>query len=413
MFKLKNKNLGLFLMIAGNFIYALSQFGIVSMITKLSIKESLGYYTLSSSILSPIFLLFQLNFRSILATDIQNKFNYNSMKKISICIGVIALLFSTILISTIYSSKTLLLVTIFLGLSKIVEYVQEIGYGYYQKNAMINNIAFSKSLRGIFSMGLSYIVLITFNSIYYVTFSIFLSWLLVYIFYDKRFTILEKSILIPIKELFIQAKELIKIGLPLGISASLDSLIANVPRYFVTLFIGIKEVGYFSAMIYLMNMGQIIITSINQTFLTKLSYLLFNDFHKYKKLKNKLISLSLFFGTLVFIITFFGGDVILLILFDSSFVKYLNILQILMFAALIWYVSGILYVCLLATKKFNAQLYIYIISAIAMFFSLLILVPLYGMIGAAVGLIVTYAVRLVCSYIILMNLEKKIIRGET
>ncbi|KGT08083.1 hypothetical protein NV63_18560 [Elizabethkingia anophelis] len=66
-----------FFMILGNGFFAFSQWVQLSIISKYTSIEILGFYTLALSIVSPIFMLSSLQLRTILVTDSKIEFNFN------------------------------------------------------------------------------------------------------------------------------------------------------------------------------------------------------------------------------------------------------------------------------------------------------------------------------------------------
>lgn len=403
--KLKGKMKSISL-ISGNIIFAFSQFVILSMITKSYDKISLGYFTLAISLTAPIFMFFQMNYRTVYATSLNGEINFKKIKLLSIIQSFIALILSLLITFFLYRNTLLLLITLNIGLSKIIEGVQEVAYGYYQKDKKINNVAFSKGIRGFLAIFICYILIYKINaSFIYASLSYFIAWGLTFVFFDAP--ILAKSQNMSIKDEK-RYSEIIKLGLPLGITVFLDSLIANSPRYYVSLFLGFKEVAYFSSLLYFMNLGQIVVTSITQTYISELSFSIDNNLTKYFELKKKLIIMSLLIGIGIVLFPILFSDLILPIVFDYSFVKYKNEFILIMVAAAIWYLAGIYHTCILATRKFAKQSIIFIITFIVMQIFLLIFVPILGLLGACISLILSYLVRLIISMYMLNKIEKEI-----
>lgn len=401
--KAKIKSLSL---ISGNLVFAFSQFVILSMITKNYEKVSLGYFTLALSLTAPIFMFFQMNFRTIYATSKNNEIDFKQIKNLNIFQSIIALFLSMIITYVSYKNLVLLAVVISIGLSKIIEGIQEVTYGYYQKSKKINDIAISKGVRGALAIFICYVMIyILKTNVIIASLSYFISWGLTFLFFDFRKIKLDK----PLNSKFRKKNlDLIKLGLPLGLTVFLDSLIANSPRYYVSFFLGFKEVAYFSSLLYFMNLGQIVVTSITQTYISELSFAIDNRYEKYVEIKKKLIIMSIIIGILIILFPILFSEIILPIVFDSSFIKYKNEFILIMIAAAIWYLAGIYHTCILATRKFTKQSIIFIITFVIMQGLLLLLVPIYGLYGACISLILSYFVRLIISMHMLYKIEKEI-----
>lgn len=392
-------------LICGNVIFAFSQFVILSMITKNYDKISLGYFTLSISLTAPIFMFFQMNYRTIYATSLRDEISFKKIKTLNLLQSFIALGISLIITYIFYKNLSLMIITFNIGISKIVEGIQEISYGYYQKRKKINSIALSKGLRGVLAILICYLLVYKLKANFiYASLSYFIAWSITLVFFDSH-NVKDKEMICKNEKSYL---DIIKQGFPLGVTVFLDSLIVNSPRYYVSIFLGFQEVAYFSSLLYFMNLGQIVVTSITQTYISELSSSIDTNFNKYLELKKKLIVMSLLIGIIIIIFPVLFSDFILPIVFDKSFIQYKNEFVLIMVAAAIWYLAGIYHTCILATRRFTKQSIIFIITFIVMQLFLLIFVPVFGLIGACISLVLSYLVRLFISMYMLRKIEKEI-----
>src|ERR1700674_1440657 len=62
--------------LAGNVIYALCQFGMLSCLAKLGNASIVGQYALALAIAAPVFMLTNLQLRAVQATDARNEYDF-------------------------------------------------------------------------------------------------------------------------------------------------------------------------------------------------------------------------------------------------------------------------------------------------------------------------------------------------
>jgi len=67
-----------FFMLLGNGSFAFSQWFQISLIAKYSSIDTLGYFTLTLSIISPIFMFTSLQLRTLIITDVESKIQFNT-----------------------------------------------------------------------------------------------------------------------------------------------------------------------------------------------------------------------------------------------------------------------------------------------------------------------------------------------
>ncbi|UQF71506.1 hypothetical protein M2901_02385 [Vagococcus lutrae] len=391
-------------LIMGNLIFAASQFIMLSLVAKNYNKIELGYFTLSLSITAPIFMFLQMNYRTIYATSKEGQISFKKLSKMTLVQSFFALIISCVITLILYNDLILVYIVCCIGLSKLVEGNQEVIYGKYQKNGDIYSIALSKGLRGLLSIFVTILNIYIFKqNIIITSLSYFIAWLLTFLIVDFKTILLDEVRVLA----GLSIKNVLKMGIPLGLTVFLDSLIVNSPRYYVSLYIGVREVGYFSSLLYFMNLGQIIVTSVIQTYISDLSRYIDTSFRNYLNLKRKLLVMSILIGSVVILIPLFFSNILLPLVFDSSFLQYKTEFVLIMIAAAIWYIAGIYYACILATRKFQKQSVIFLSTFIVMQSLLKILVPVYGVRGACFSLILAYLFRLVISMAMLRNIEKK------
>jgi O-antigen/teichoic acid export membrane protein len=397
----------------GNTLFGLSQWILISLMAKIGNIQMVGEYTLALGITAPLFLLLNLNLRSMQATDQKDEFDSKYYFLLRIITSSITILI-TIFIITLFNYKISLSIIIFLvAFIKLIESQSDVVYGYFQKIEYMKLISLSKVIRGILNLLVVSILLLTTNSLILSLLGMLLMDLLLFFRFDLINLYKNNVPRLKLYDLFTVIKDKRKLklifltGIPLGISNFLDSLTINSQRYIIESTLSIKELGYYSSITFIMMSGQTIIGALANAALPRLTRYFAEDIKKYIKLINLLILIGLIIGMSLILTSLLFGDSILSFIYTKEFATYTNIFILIMIAGSVWYITGFLNAALLATRKFNYQLYVYLSSFIATFVSTILLTKDLGIIGAAYGLLIGMAVRFLFILMILIYIVSK------
>lgn len=392
----------------GNIFFALSQWLIISTISKFGNIEMVGEYTLALAITSPFFLLMNFNLRSMQATDQENELDFIHYFVFRNITSIIALfLVLVFLLFLDYSTATTIVIFI-IGLIKIIESQSDIVFGYFQKIENMKFISISKIIKGIINVLTTYLVLLITNSLLVALFFMLFANIILLLFFDIKNLYKSGVNTIKVREFFLLKNNkkifttIIIMGIPLGISSMLDSLTVNSQRYIIESTLSISEVGYYSSIVYLMVFGQTIVGALAHAILPRLARYFINDLKEYVKFTIFLSIGGILLGGLLVTFTFFFGNTILVLLYTDEFESYSDIFLIVMIVASIWYLVGFLNTALLATRSFNFQFPVYFLSFLVTFILTFVLSNSYGLIGAAYALLGGMITRLLIILIVLV-----------
>src|SRR5690625_3330578 len=154
--------------------------------------------------------------------------------------------------------------------------------------------------------------------------------------------IIEKRYLLNRKTFVLKSiKKVILIGLPLGFVQMVFSFNTSFPRYLLEYFESTEILGYFSAISYILVIGNLMMNAITQNFLPFLSRKIHRkEFKSFKK--NVYINLTLFslgLGVLSVVISYFFGESFLKFVYGVEYAKYADILVLMSIALAINFVS--------------------------------------------------------------------------
>lgn len=396
--------------LVGNIVFGLSQFLVISLISKFGTIEMVGVYTLALGITAPVFLLLNFNLRSIQATDQKNEYSflyYFSFRSLTSMITLFIIVIILLLADySLFTSSIILIVTI----TKFIESQSDVVFGYFQKIEYMRVISLSRIIRGILTVLVIGLALLTTKSIVFALIGMMAVNLLVFIFFDMKNLYKEAIQKVRFSDLFLVMKDkkmlllMFAMGLPLGLASALDSLTINSQRYVIEFSLSIEEVGYYASITYLMISGQTIVSALSHAVLPRLTVYFTDNYKKYIRLVYLLVFLGIGMGLILTAITHIWGPVILTILYTEEFMNYSNVLFIVMIIASIWYLTGFLNAALLATRKFTSQLYIYLLSFLVTFIFTIIFTTDFGLMGSAYALLAGMTTRLLAIIIVLVRI---------
>ncbi|MBM7095680.1 oligosaccharide flippase family protein [Bacillus sp. H-16] len=373
----------------GSSIYALSQWILIITIMRVGSPHDAGVYSLGLALSAPIIMLINLNFRAMQSTDLSIRFGFNAFKVTRILGN--ALFFCVFLIILAITNYNIEIATalVLIALIKIIESFSDLYYGLFQYNERLDLVAKSTILRGVLGtllFGFGYYI---FKDLSLALVLMLVMWTLNLIFFDiKNGKYFLKEMQSEAKNLKI--KSLIKIGLPIGLVSFIASLNVNIPRLVFEQYLTLEDLGYFTAIFYLVLVIGKFMTSLSSATLPRMANLYENgNLISFFKIFKLIMFLLMFFSSLTIMISYFWGSELLLFVYGEDYYS-LNILLILiMIYGLFNYLGFAFEIGLNAMKKYEFRLYIEIFVTLAVIFSSIYFIPNFGLNGGAIALIIS------------------------
>ncbi|MFF2156613.1 lipopolysaccharide biosynthesis protein [Paenibacillus chitinolyticus] len=381
---------------AGNVVYALCQWGMLSVMAKLGNAQMVGQFALGLAITAPFYMFSNLQLRGILASDSQNQNSFNEYVGLRILASFIAFLLIVLTVFIAGYPLQTAIVIILIGIAKGAESVSDIIFGLLQKNERMDRVAISLMYKGIASLLLlGVLVWVTENIIFGVAgYALaFVGILAVYDLYSsRRYEKIQPTF--SISSLW----PLIRISAPMGVVMLLISLNTNIPRYFIESFMSIEQLGFFSAISYVMVAGTTVVGALGQSAVPRLSkYYAGNNKNDFVGLMKKLLIIGFLLGLGGVLIVLFMGENILTIMYRPEYGQYTNVFLLIMIGSGIGYVASFLGYAMTSARKYSIQPYIFLLVLLSSVLSCFWLVPRQGLIGAAWSLIISSVVNLLGS----------------
>jgi len=133
--------------LAGNLIYALCQFGMLSALAKLGNASIVGQYALALAIAAPVFMLTNLQLRAVQATDARHEYrfaDYFTLRIVATLLGILVIVGIAGITRYDLPTKTLI---VLVACAKAVETISDVIAGHLQKMERLDKVARALMLR--------------------------------------------------------------------------------------------------------------------------------------------------------------------------------------------------------------------------------------------------------------------------
>ena len=391
-----------------NLAYAACQWGILVVLAKVGSPELVGLFVLAMALTAPVFVCASLKLREIQATDQSGQFrfgDYLGMRLLSttLALGVVA----AIGWGAGYRQSALLAVLL-MGLAKAVESISDVIYGLLQQHERMDRVAHSRAAHGLATLaGVGFGVLAT-GDVVGAAGGLALARLLVLIGCDLPLAcwILGSGQLSRLRPIFAlePLRRMSLLGLPLAGTTLLTSLEINIPHYFVATSLGVSDLGVFGAIAALITAGGIFTRATNQVASPRLATMFHSgDIAGFRRLLCRMLAVYLALGIAGVAMVPLLGQWLLTFLFRAEYAVHTDLLLVVMCAAAVAYQAGALTTALIAIRVIHRQFPLRMFTAATSLVACAVLVPVYGIRGAALALVVAKLPFVIASLIIVFR----------
>ncbi len=409
---------------AGNVVYAICQWGIFVVLAKLGTPDMVGQISLAFAITAPISLFTDLKLRSIQATDSKKEYLFGDyLATRIITIGFFFLFLFIIVLFSNYNTDSVVII-ISVAIAKAFDSLSDISYGFLQQHERMKRIAISRIIQGLVQSLVFAIIIFLFKNIMIGAIFFALASCLVTILYDINSVMIVNKIVSDseqnsgksVKERYYEVyprwdKEkiikLIKMGLPLGLAVASTSFYINIPKYFIKYYLGITDLGIFSALSYIIVGGGLVINALSQSASPRLArYWVTQNLKEFDDLFYKLIVLGVSLGILIMIFIFIFGKNLILLFYSSVYAEKFNILILVVLSSCIQYGYVFCGTAISAMRNFKVQLPIQTISTFIVLSLSYLFIKDYGLIGAGWAMLVVSLFEAIAYVTVFSGLRK-------
>lgn len=390
--------------LAGNLVYAASQWGMIVLLARLGSPQTVGQYSLALAVSAPIYMALNLQLRGVQAIDAAQTYRFGDYLTLRLIMTVVALIILTLIVQN-YDPEVRLVIGL-IGIAKAFESISDVLYGRMQARERMDIIARSTLIKG----PLSLFALLTgflLGGLSGAAGVLAGSWLLLLLTYDlpnaRRLSESRDLRLGGISILW----QLFKTAFPLGIVMGLISLSVNVPRYQIESSWGISSLGIFSALAYLMVALGVVIGAVGQASSPRLAkHFAAGESVAFWSLMRRLFVGGLGLGLAGVIGSMVFGRPILQLMYGPIYAQNLPLFVWLMTAAAFSYLASILGFGMTAARYFIEQVPLFGAMVALLWILCNWLVPEYGLVGAAWAILLANIFQILGSIYILTKLFK-------
>ena len=380
--------------LAGNLGYSACQWGVLVCIAKLGTAADVGRFALGLALTAPVITLTSLNLRLLQSTDARSDYPFSvylSVRLIGTVLGLAAIAVMALALG--YRGDLLYLVLV-VAFAKAFEAVSDVVFGLLQKAENLRRVAFSMLLKGVISVLAVGVVLKLTGDIVLATLALALCWGSLLATYDLpaafRLTSLRPSL-----EPRALAR-LVWLALPLGCVAGIASLAVNVPRYVIEGDLGATALGHFTALSYLFVAATQPVLALGMAVNPRLGRHFVTDLGAYRRLTWKTMLIAGGLGLLGIAACALFGPSMLTLVYAPEYAAHEVVLIWLAVATGAGFLAQALSYAVTAARRLPEQLPIALLSLVVCTVGSYLLVPRYGLVGAAWAVLATEATRLAC-----------------
>ncbi len=394
---------------AGNFVYALCQWGMISALAKLGNSAVVGQFALGLAIAAPIFMFSNLQLRAVQATDARSEHEFGHYFTLRLATSLCALgVVAAIAFAGRYDPTTksvLLLVAV----AKAIESLSDVIAGLLQKHERLDQVAIGLMLKGVFSVTAFTAVFRVTERLTLAVASLVCTWAAVGLAYDlPRALRLERTFRRFFSADFHRIWQLVALSVPLGLVMAMMSLNLNVPRYVIAHWMGPRALGVFVALAYLVIASNLVVNALGQSASARLSRMLAQgELDKFKVLMRRLILFGASLGMIAIPVAWMFGRPVLTVLYTPEYADYIGTLLIMTAALVPIAIWSFLGYGITAARSFKPQVLIFSLSLLTNLLTCLLLVPSRGLVGAAIALLTSALVQTGGMAFVLMNTVHK------
>jgi len=379
--------------LAGNFVYAGCQWGILVVLAKLGNPGMVGQFALGIAVCTPVLMLTNLALRAVQATDAERRYLFADFLKMRLVTTVLALLVVAAMVPIAGYAGTTALVILAVTLAKAIEAVSDVFYGLLQQHERMDRIGKSMIWKGPTSLAAVGLTVWLTHSVLMGALAMAGVWALLLFVYDipsgarvlpgwraagkpASGMLRRRSSLRPLVGLAL-------LSLPLGVAQMLLSLNNNIPRYFVERYLGANDLGIFAALAYLLTAGFTVLGALGQSASPRLAaYGARGQARAFAVLLLRLIGIGVAMGIVGIVISLVAGRSLLTHLYRVEYAQHADVLVWIMAVAALMYVGSFLGYALTACHYFRYQAVLLGCAAGLTAVASLALVPKYGLRGA-------------------------------
>jgi O-antigen/teichoic acid export membrane protein len=397
----------------GNAIYAGGQFATLMLLAKMVRPELVGQYALGLAIVYPVMMLTNMQLRAVMTSGARQQIDFGDYLSLRLLTTSLALVIIFAITQVLGYRGHLTAVVLMVGVAYGIETISDVYYARLQLHDKMAEISKSLIARAVLSvLGLAIATYIS-GSVLWGIAGVVLARALVFIGYDisesthalgrQSNWFSRTKELTPRFNLKVQG-QLLWLSLPLGVVVLLTSLNSNAPSYFIQHALGDRDLGIFSAMGFMISVGNMAVVSLGQSAFTRLARSYADgNLIAFTSLLGKLLAFGATLGVSGMAISKLAGREILTILFRPEYAERADLLPWFMAAGGVLFMAQFLGFGMTAAGHYKSQVILNILANLSLFAACYWFVARQGLLGAIIAMLIAAIVQLVGSVMVLIR----------
>lgn len=384
--------------LVGNVGYAACQWGMLVVMARIGTAMDVGRFALGLALTAPVVIFTNLGLRTLQATDALDESPFGVYLGLRLVGAGVALVVIAVLgLALGYHGTTLGLIAA-VGLAKSFEAVNDVFLGLFQKREELRRICISLMTKGIASVAVLAAVMWATDRLVVATFAMALAWGALLLVQDVRVA----RHLVSIRPSFDREKlvALAKLALPAGCMASLVSLTVNVPRFAIQRQLGSIALGHFAALAYILVAATQPVLALGVTVSPRLARLFHADRAGFRRLTRLTVLAAAGLGVAGVAAAAGFGRPFLALAYGPDYAEHGGLLVWLSAAAGVSFMSAALGSAVTAARRIAEQSLTALVATVICVLASAVLIPRYGLVGAAWAVLATEVSRLLCLRVI-------------
>jgi len=382
-------------MSVGRGVFAATQWGVLAVLAKLSTPEVVGQFGLALAVCAPAYKLSNLGLRKAQSTDVRREHpfaNYWRLRTITNACALLAV--AAWAAGSGYGAETALVIAI-VAAHKAIEAQSEVCYGLFESQERVDRVARSLMLRGPLALLLLAAGVAATGELVVGVTGELVGALLVLLFHDLRLAGRSRTARDGPQRPPFEGRALGRLArqtLPLGVAGWLLGLQQSIPNYFIAHELGLEALGFFSAMAYVLVAGNQFMMALGHSASARLArHFATGRIASFQRLLLAMAAFGVATGGAALLAVWLFGEWILRVFYTADYAAYADVFALLMGAALFRNLASLFQFGVTAARSFRSQAVHQAAVALGALLASALLVGPYGLHGAAVATVITYA----------------------
>jgi O-antigen/teichoic acid export membrane protein len=396
----------------GNAIYAAGQFATLVVLAKLLPPEMVGRYALGLAIVYPVMMFTNLQLRAVMTSGRRQDISFGNYLGLRLLTTLLAFPIVFAITRILGYDRALTAAVLMVGLAYSIETISDIYWARLQLQDRMSAISKSMMARAVLTVLLLAAATFASRTLLLGILGIAVARLIVLFGYDTRPSVqglqgreegfVRREALGPSFDFGLQ-RELLYLSFPLGIVILLVCLNSSIPNFFIEHAVGEKGVGIFAALGFVLSVGNMAVVSLGQSAFTRLARAhAAGDRRAFSSLLLKLVAFGAVVGAGGILLSKLVGREILTILFRPEYGERAGLLPWIMAAGGVLFMAQFIGFGMTAAGLYKSQVVLNAAANLSLLASCYWLVPRQGLLGAVLGMLISAAVQLVGSVIVLV-----------